>query len=445
MDLSNHDFKKDIEIIGQIPIVPALLDVVCRTTGMGFAAIARVTEDRWVTCSVLDHLKFGLIPGAELEIKTTICDEIRACGTAVIIDHVDADPHFREHHTPKIYGFQSYISVPILQRDGSFFGTLCALDPSPRLVSSPAVTGMFNLFADLISFHLNAIEQLEFSELRLLEERTMFRETEEMQKAFTEKLENEVRERTRELKQKNSALEKMNVELKAFAYVASHDLQEPLRKIQTFSSHILEKEYEQLSDKGKHWFNRLGVAAKRMQLLIMDLLAYSRSFTAEHKFEMTSLHKILEGAQQDLKEELERKNATIEVGQLGELNVVPFQFRQIFYHLLHNSLKFSNPGHPLRVHIHGEVAPGAHFAHEKINNDLLYCHISVSDNGIGFDQQYHERIFELFQRLYGEDSYAGTGLGLAIVKKNVEYHNGIVTATGYPDEGARFDIYIPVT
>jgi GAF domain-containing protein len=130
-------------------------------TGMGFSAIARVTEDRWITCSVRDDIQFGLNPGDELQVKTTICNEIRQSGEEVAIDHVDTDPHFCEHPTPKMYGFQSYISMPIFRKDGRFFGTLCAIDPKPNLVSSAAVKDMFRLFADLISFHLQMIEDLE--------------------------------------------------------------------------------------------------------------------------------------------------------------------------------------------------------------------------------------------------------------------------------------------
>ena len=161
----------DVATIGKISIVHSLLDVVCQTTGMGFAAIARVTDTRWIACSVLDKISFGLAAGGELEIKTTICDEIRENRRAVLIDHVDLDDHFRNHHTPKMYGFQSYISVPIIRKNGEFFGTLCAIDPKPAQVNNPKIIGMFTLFADLISYHLSSIEELESSEKKLKEER----------------------------------------------------------------------------------------------------------------------------------------------------------------------------------------------------------------------------------------------------------------------------------
>lgn len=165
------NIEADIAAINSIPIVAYILEVVCRTTGMGFAAVARVTDTQWVACSVRDEIKFGLVPGGELKLETTICHEIRQSGNAVVIDHVDKSEAFRNHHTPAMYGFQSYISVPIILKNGEFFGTLCAIDPRPALVNTPEVIAMFKLYADLISYHLNAVEQLSFSEAKLQEER----------------------------------------------------------------------------------------------------------------------------------------------------------------------------------------------------------------------------------------------------------------------------------
>jgi len=122
-------FADDLAAVAKIDAVPAILEVVCRTTGLGFAAVARVTEDRWIACAVRDEIAFGLQPGGELEVKTTICDEIRGSGRPVVIDHVAADEIFCGHPTPRTYGFQSYISVPIIRPDGRFFGTLCAIGP----------------------------------------------------------------------------------------------------------------------------------------------------------------------------------------------------------------------------------------------------------------------------------------------------------------------------
>ncbi len=166
-----HDFQADIDLIGGIAAVPTILDVVCNTTGMRFAAVARVTDGRWIACGVKDMIRFGLQPGDELDVETTICHEIRRHGRAVIIDHVAADQIFCRHHTPDRYGFQSYISVPIVLPGGRFFGTLCAIDPEPRVLNTPAITGMFKLFAEMIAFHIEASERMAASAADLLDER----------------------------------------------------------------------------------------------------------------------------------------------------------------------------------------------------------------------------------------------------------------------------------
>ncbi len=256
------------------------------------------------------------------------------------------------------------------------------------------------------------------------------------QKSFAEQLEEQVEERTAELV-------KMNKELESFAYISSHDLQEPLRKIQTFASRIKENEENNLSDTGKDMFNRMQDAAKRMQTLIQDLLAYSRTTTTDHSFETTDLNDIIAEVKEDLLEELNDKNATIEANQLCAADIIPFQFRQLMHNLISNSLKFSNPDDPPHIQIRSEIANGLKFKNEHLLPQKKYCHIAVSDNGIGFEQQYSEKIFKVFQRLHGKNEYNGTGIGLSIVQKIVENHHGIITANGEPNKGATFDIYIP--
>ncbi len=158
--IGTADIPADVEAMGRIQIVPKILEVICRTTGMGFAAVARVTEDKWVACAIRDEILFGLEPGSELKIETTICNEIRKSQTAVVIDHVDQDEVYVGHPTPAMYGFQSYISVPIICQDGAFFGTLCAIDPRPAKLNNPETIGMFKLFAELVSFHLHLIDKI---------------------------------------------------------------------------------------------------------------------------------------------------------------------------------------------------------------------------------------------------------------------------------------------
>jgi GAF domain-containing protein len=151
--------RADIAAVQDIPGIKDMLSQVCMLTGMGFAAVARVTSERWVACQVLDRIEFGLNPGDELEIKTTICDEIRASGQGVFIDHVGNDPAWRTHHTPMLYGFESYVSIPILLADGSFFGTLCAIDPAPREKPLGAVVPQLQQFAGTIARALDALRR----------------------------------------------------------------------------------------------------------------------------------------------------------------------------------------------------------------------------------------------------------------------------------------------
>lgn len=169
--MSKDNFAEDLDAVSRIDAVPKILEVVCRTTGMGFAAVARVTEERWIACAVRDEIAFGLAPGGELQVATTLCDEIRGSGSPIVIDHVSEDTNFCQHPTPQLYGFQSYISVPIVRPDGRFFGTLCAIDPKPARLNTTETIGMFKLFAELIAFHLDTQERLRLSETELLGER----------------------------------------------------------------------------------------------------------------------------------------------------------------------------------------------------------------------------------------------------------------------------------
>jgi PAS domain S-box-containing protein len=255
--------------------------------------------------------------------------------------------------------------------------------------------------------------------------------------------ENALVKNAQELVEKNDILERMNKELQSFAYISSHDLQEPLRKIQTFSTQIIDRELENLSESGKDKFQRMQSAAKRMQTLIEDLLAYSRTSTIEKKLELVDLKTIIEDVKEDLSEEIASKNVKVDVIEVCEVNIINFQFRQLVYNLVSNSIKFSSEANQPHVTISCKIASGKDFKHSKLKPELQYCNIKVSDNGIGFDQQYGERIFEVFQRLHGRDKYLGTGIGLAIVKKIVENHDGFITASGELNKGATFDIYFP--
>ena len=243
----------------------------------------------------------------------------------------------------------------------------------------------------------------------------------------------------------------INKELESFSYVASHDLQEPLRKIQTFARIILEKENETLSETGKDYFQRMQKAAKRMQVLITDLLTYSDINTGAQKFEATDLTRIVEEVSSDFKEMIDEKNATIEINHLGSAHVIAFQFHQLIQNLISNALKFSKLDISPHITINSRASKGEIFNTEnpdvggRLSSETNYLHISFSDNGIGFEPRFKDQIFDVFQRLHGKEEYAGTGIGLAIVKKIVENHKGIITATSELGKGAAFNIYLPET
>jgi len=236
-----------------------------------------------------------------------------------------------------------------------------------------------------------------------------------------------------------------NKELESFNYISSHDLQEPLRKIQTFSTRLIADESQNLSDKGKEYVLRIEDAANRMRTLIVDLLAYSRTTTSDRKFETTSLTPIMEAVKNDFKEIITAKQATIELGEMCDAHIIPFQFHQLLHNLIGNALKFSNPDRPPHIIINSRNIKGSKVKDQKLLSEKEYCHITVTDNGIGFAPQYKDHIFEIFKRLHDKEKISGTGIGLTIAKKIVENHNGVIIATGELNKGASFDIYIPST
>ena len=250
-------------------------------------------------------------------------------------------------------------------------------------------------------------------------------------------------ERYLELEERNLELERNNKELSEFNYVASHDLQEPLRKIQTFISRLEDKEADKFSSSGKQYLERIHVAATRMRLLIDDLLQFSRTNKPDKEFVKTNLNELLENAKQDVAETISEKQAIITNAELPSVSVIPFQMQQLFLNLLSNSLKYSKK----------DVSPVITIDYALVNskNEALltktikanYHKIRFTDNGIGFDQQYASQIFELFNRLHNKQEYSGTGVGLSICKKIAENHNGFIFAEGKLDVGAVFTLYLP--
>jgi two-component system, sensor histidine kinase len=238
-----------------------------------------------------------------------------------------------------------------------------------------------------------------------------------------------------------------NKELEQFAFIASHDLQEPLRKIQTFVDLIVENE-SNLTPKSKDYFLRMQSSARRMKNLIQDLLDYSRTSISERKFEKVHLNQIVQDVMNELEQPIKEKQAVIKTNHLTEAFVNPSLFGQVIHNLLTNALRFSKSDVPPIITIRSEITNGSEL---KLKNEEFailhpekkYTHIQVKDNGIGFEPQFSKKAFEMFQRLHVKENPEGTGIGLTIVKKIVEHHNGFIVAQGEVDKGARFDIYIP--
>lgn len=386
------NFQADLEAINQIPVVSSILEVICRTTGMGFAAIARVTEQRWIACAVLDNIQFGLLPGGELKLETTICHEIRQNQEAVIIDHVAEDENFRNHHTPLMYGFQSYISMPIIRKDGTFFGTLCAIDPNPARLNTPEVVNMFKLYADLISFHLQAVEQLAFTETKLLEERQVA----------------ELREQ--------------------FIAILGHDLRNPLTAVSNVGQLMLRMP---LDDRLKRLATILQDSSIRMKGLIDNLLDFARGRLGDgitlalrhnNELESTLNHVITE-----LQIASPKRQIITDININGSIYCDATRIAQLFSNLLANALTHGKKDEPVYVLARG---------------DDQKFELSVSNAGEPIPEVAMSHLFQPFQRGEVKSGQQGLGLGLYIASEIARAHKGklaVVSTT----EATTFTFQLP--
>jgi signal transduction histidine kinase len=411
MTYSEDSLSKDIQNIKLIPIVPTLLEVVCRTTGMGFAAIARVTQDRWIACSVRDEIFFGLEEGGELSVETTICNEIRDLGQAVVIDHVDENELYVNHHTPKLYGFQSYISMPIILKNGDFFGTLCAIDPKPAQLNNEKIIGMFKLFTDLISFHLQSIDVMEKSNHAVAE--------------------------------MNRELVKSLDENRQYQHISSHNLQEPLRKIRMFSGMLVDATEENDTDRAKTLALKINTNAQKFSMMIKDLSDFSGLNSTS--FETVDLNKIIADVCTQLSLELKAKDAVVKVSEMPELRAASLQMEQLFYHLIHNAIKFSKKDETLRIEITSKTLSSAEVAQLIPEaKGTQFVEIQLEDNGIGIEKSQHENIFDIFSQLPHEKVAKGRGIGLSYCRKIIRNHGGLITASSEAGSGTIFSIILPI-
>jgi PAS domain S-box-containing protein len=253
----------------------------------------------------------------------------------------------------------------------------------------------------------------------------------------------ELKSNVEKLGEINQALEASNHDLQQFASVASHDLQEPLRKIQIFSN-FLKQDNEQMAPSGKLFLDKIIDSAARMKTLIIDILNYSRLSTNDHQNECVDLNELAHELEIDFELVIKEKNAHIIIGQLPCVDGVKGQIRQVFQNIINNALKFSRPGIDPVIEISSVFLSERSFDSKEVSEGP-YCCIRISDNGIGFDPKYVNNIFALFERLNSKDKYEGTGIGLAIAKKVIDKHNGLITARSKPGEGSEFKIILQVS
>ncbi|MEN2401175.1 response regulator [Flavobacterium sp. MC2016-06] len=323
---------------------------------------------------------------------------------------------------------------------------LSALNTEKKYIFKGYETGAVEYITKPVDSDLLILKVKTF--LKLYEQQRELKATKELlskeikiRKEAQDNLEIKIAERTKELVHKNEELELRNHELQQFSWVVSHDLNEPIRKIQIFIK-IIKDLYLKEDEKGIDYVDRTIKSAERMQTLITDLLAYSR-LSSQVEPETTDLNIVLQEVLSDFDYLIERKNATIKTNELPTVSSIPSQMRQVFQNLIGNALKFSgNATHPA-IEITSEQIAEKDFE-SPVSPDGKFCRITVKDNGIGFDEIYLDRIFIIFQSLNDRQTYEGTGIGLAIAKKIIEKHNGLITAKSKLGEGASFIIVLPL-
>ncbi len=245
-----------------------------------------------------------------------------------------------------------------------------------------------------------------------------------------------------ELKDNITQLQRSNDELEQYAYIASHDLQEPLRKIRSFGSYLQETQAEKLDEKGRQQLDKIIQSAERMSVLIKDILSFS-SMRREQGFVQTDLNKILDATLADFDLSILQREAVVKKDLLPVIEAIPLQMNQLFYNLINNSLKFAKEGEKPELRISCKAVSEEQKEELGLSKDSIYYEIVFSDNGIGFSQEYADQIFGLFKRLNDKQTYPGSGIGLALCKKVVENHSGLMYARGEVNKGARFYIYLP--
>jgi signal transduction histidine kinase len=384
--------ESSVMTVEAIDAVPTILDVVCQTTGMGFAAVARVTDDRWIACGVKDNVAFGLVPGGELKIETTICNEIRQHREPVVIDNVAEDPIYAKHHTPAIYGLQSYISMPIILPDGRFFGTLCAIDPKPNKLNTPAVIGMFKLFAELIAFHLDAHERL----------------TESATELASHRHDKTLREQ--------------------FIAVLGHDLRNPLASIDAGAKMLGRTVTD---EKSSHILGLMRSSIQRMSGLIENVLDFARGRLGDgiplKPMENVELKPLLEQVLAEIASAHPERRIDVLLGD-ATVKCDPSRIGQLASNLLSNAVTHGATDGMIAVR---GTASASMFE------------LTVSNPGVEIPQETRAHLFKPFVRASANPSGQGLGLGLYIASEIAQAHGGTLSVESSPAE-TRFVFRMPL-
>ena len=369
--------RSDLDAVAAIDAVPHILKVVCEVTGLGFAAVARVTEDRWVALAVRDTIGFGLEPGGELDIKSTICDEIRDSRAAVVIDDVDHDPCFVDHPTPRKYGFKSYISVPIILPNGEFFGTLCAIHPVPAKVSEPSTIKTFELFAELLALHLENRERVRMTSVELLDER-----------------------RTAEMREQ-------------FIAVLGHDLRNPLAAISAGATYLSRA---RLDKSARQIVQLMQESCKRMTSLTVDILDFARGKLGGgvplRSIDDDHVGAVLAHVVDELRTIHPDRAIDFEMKVTGAIRCDSARLAQLLSNLLGNALTHGRTNEPVGVLV------------ERDGDDLT---IEVSNSGKPIPTEMLDSLFHPFAR-GGSGPQDGLGLGLYIASEIAKAHGGTLSA-----------------
>jgi signal transduction histidine kinase len=389
------EIARDVLAVSRVQAVPTLLAVLCETTGMRFAAVARVTDSTWTACALKDEIEFGLQPGGQLAIESTLCIESKRAGAPIFIDHASHDPLYCNHHTPRTYKIESYVSVPIVLASGRYFGNLCAIDPAPAKVSDPKVIAMFTRFAALIAMQLDDEITREFEQNALRDERA-----------------------TSELREQ-------------FIAILGHDLRNPLQAIVATSELIARK----CTDPSLvSMATRIKANSRRMSSLIDDVLDFARGrLGGGIGIRMDDIHNIdtaLLAVVKELQDGQPNRQIITEISVTRTVRCDIGRIQQVASNLIGNALTHGAPESPVRVSIMTD------------ENNLI---LEIWNEGEPIPGDSIDKVFEPFWRHSTSGSRQGLGLGLHICSQIVRAHGGKLSVTSTREAGTRFTAFLPLS